>query len=184
MTKKSLPSKKHSTGQLRVVPKQSLSSRLSWSTSDLPKLQMLEKQSKSLEPPTPTLLSPTLRTRFPSASSIKSGSSNGSQGKRQAKIHVSGLTKQLFNANESIMVDNSGVVMSEDFEHEHIIKAEKKNDKPIEMFETIYIDVDIDPNKINKNKKVAFSDLLEDVRFIKKKKKGYLSNPSKKFKNS
>ena len=41
--KKSLPSKKHSTGQLRVVPKQSLSSRLSWSTSDLPKLQMLVK---------------------------------------------------------------------------------------------------------------------------------------------
>ena len=70
--------------------------------------------------------------------------------------------------------------MSEDFEHEHIIKAEKKNDKPIEMFETIYIDVDIDPNRINKNKKVAFSDLLEDVRFIKKKKKGYLSNPFKK----
>ena len=78
------------------------------------------------------------------------------------------------------MVDNSGVVMSEDFEHEHKIKAEKKNDKPIEMFETIYIDVDIDPNRINKNKKVAFSDLLEDVIFIKKKKKGYLSNPFKK----
>ena len=33
--------------------------------------------------------------------------------------------------------------------------------------------------RINKNKKVAFAD-LEDVRFIKKKKKGFLSNPFKK----
>ena len=77
------------------------------------------------------------------------------------------------------MVDNSGVVMSEDFEHDHKIKAEKKNDEQIEMFEKIYLDVDIDINRINKNKKVVFAD-LEDVRFIKKKKKGFLSNPFKK----